>query len=192
MEYYEHLLLFAGVCIVTWFVFIYLWPRMLLSVYKRAALKKGFGDGPIPINTLYVQPQALFADPFLPLPPGSSNLMSYGTNRDTLYVCGWLDLRKGPLLLQVPDMAHRYYSVQLTDPANNTNFAYVGKRTTGTKAGRYLITGPHWKGTVPRGMRRISSPNNSVLVVGRVFVEDDSDLPTAHALAKQIQLEPLK
>ena len=88
-------------------------------------------------------------------------------------------------------MAGRYYSVQFTDPSNNTNFAYVGKRTTGTEAGDYLITGPGWKGAVPRGMAQISSPNNSVLVLGRVLVESDSDLSTAYNLAKQIQAVPL-
>lgn len=192
VEYYEHLLIFGGVCVATWFVVIYFWPRMLLYVYKRALLAKGFGDGPVPINTLYTQPQALFADPLrVSLPPGSSNLMSYGTNRDTLYVVGWLDVRNGPLILHVPAMAGRYYSVQFTDPANNTNFAYVGTRATGTQAGDYLITGPGWKESVPQGMAQISSPNNAVLVIGRVFVENDSDIPAAHALAEQIQLTPL-
>ena len=112
-------------------------------------------------------------------------------NRDTLITIGWLDLSKGPQILHVPDMAGRYYSVQFTDPSKNTNFAYVGKHTTGTDAGGYLISGPGWKGAVPRGMTQISSPNNSVLVIGRVFVESDSDLPTAYALARQIQLVPL-
>ena len=191
MMKYEHLLLFGAVCAATWLLVIYFWPRMLLYVYKRALLAKGFGGGPVPINTLYTQSQALFADPFASLPPGSSNLMSYGTNRETLYVCGWLDLSKGPLILHVPDMNDRYYSVQFTDPSNNTNFAYVGKRTTGTEAGDYLVSGPGWKGAVPQGTTQISSPNNSVLVVGRVFVENDSDLPTAYGLSKQIQLIPL-
>ena len=118
--------------------------------------------------------------------------MSSGTNRDTLYVVGWLDLAKGPQVLHVPDMAGRYYSVQFTDPSDGTNFAYVGKRTTGTGAGDYLMSGPGWKGTVSQGMAQISSPNNAVLVVGRVFVESDSDLPTAYGLAKQIQLTPLR
>jgi hypothetical protein len=188
---YEHLLIFGGVCVATWFLVTYFWPRMPLYVYKRALLVKGFGDGPVPINTLYTQPQALFADPFLSLPPGSSNLMSVGTNRDTLYVCAWLDLSKGALILHVPDMNGRYYSVQFTNPSYNTNFAYVGKRTTGTQAGDYLIVGPGWKGQMPSGMKHIASPNNSVLVIGRVFVENDSDLSTAYGLAKQIQLTPL-
>ncbi len=187
----EHLIIFGVVCVATWLLMTYLFPRLMLSIYKRATLSQGFGDGPIPVNTLYAQPQKLFADPLTPLPPGSSNLMSIGTNRDTLYTIGWLDLSKGPLVLHVPDMAGRYYSVQLTDPSKNINFAYVGKRTTGTKAGDYLITGPKWKGSVPQGMKQIPSPNNAVLLAGRVFVADDSDVATAYDLAKHIQVTPL-
>jgi hypothetical protein len=187
---YEHSLIFGGVCVATWFLFIYFWPRMLLYVYKRAILVKGGGDGPIPVNTLYTEPQALFADP-LHAPTSASKLMTTGVNHDTLPTVGWLDLRKGPLVLHVPDMNDRYYSVQFTDPSKNTNFAYVGTRATGTQAGNYLITRPGWKGQVPSGMTQISSPNNSVLVLGRVLVYSDSDLSTAYDLSKQIQLTPL-
>jgi hypothetical protein len=187
---YEHLLIFVSFMVVGWFLFIWFWPRMLLYAYKRAILVKGGGDGPIPVNTLYTEPQALFADPLHP-PASASKLLTTGVNRDTLLAVGWWDLGKGPQVLQVPNMAGRYYSVQFTDPSNNINFAYVGKRTTGTEAGDYLITGPSWKGAVPRGMAQISSPNNSVLVIGRVFVDSDSDLSTAYALTKQIQVVPL-
>lgn len=187
---YQHWLLFGGVCVVTWFVFIYFWPRLLLSVYKRAILVKGAGDGPIPVNTLYTEPQAVFADPLHTL-ASAPRVMTSGVNRDTLMTLGWLDLGQGPLVLHVPDMNARYYSVQFTDPSKNTNFAYVGKRTTGTQAGDYLITGRGWKGQVPNGMTQIASPNNSVLVFGRVLVESDSDLATAYALSKQLQLTPL-
>lgn len=64
-------------------------------------------------------------------------------------------------------------------------------RATGTEAGDFLISGPGWKGAVQRGMAQISSPNNSVAVIGRVFVANDDDLPIAHALARQIHLVPL-
>jgi hypothetical protein len=187
---YEHLLIFGSVMVAAWFLVIYFWPRMLLSVYKRAILVRGFGDGPIPVNTLYTEPQTLFADP-LHAPASASKLATTGVNRDTLMSAGWLDLSKGPQVLHVPDMAGRYYSVQFTDPSKNTNFAYVGKRATGTQAGDYLVSGPGWKGQAPGGMKQISSPNNSVLVFGRVLVESDSDLSTAYALSKQIQLAPL-
>jgi hypothetical protein len=186
----EDMLIFGSFMVAAWFLFIYFYPRMILYVYKRAILVKGFGDGPIPVNTLYTEPQTLFADPLHP-PTSASKLATTGVNRDTLYVCGWLDLSKGPQVLHVPDMNGRYYSVQFTDPSNNTIFAYVGKRTTGTEAGEYLITGPGWKGQVPNGIKRISSPNNSVLVFGRVLVESDNDLPTAYHLAEQLRLESL-
>jgi hypothetical protein len=188
---YEHLLIFGTVCVATWFLVLYLWPRMLLYVYRRAILVRGFGDGPIPVNTLYTEPQQLFAEPLAAQSAGSSNLMTVGVNHDTLAMAGWLDLARGPQVLHVPDMANRYYSVQFTDPSKNTTFAYVGKRTTGTAAADYLVSGPGWKGVVPQGMAQISSPNNSALVIGRVLVESDADLPTAYGLAKQIKLAPL-
>jgi hypothetical protein len=190
MTHIEHLLLFGSVMVAAWFLFTYFWPRMLLSVFKRAILVKGFGDGPIPVNTLYTEPQTLFADP-LHAPASASKLATTGVNRDTLLTAGWLELSRGPQVLHVPDMAGRYYSVQFTDPSDNTNFAYVGKRTTGTLAGDYLVGGPGWEGQVPSGMTQISSPNNAVLVLGRVLVESDSDLSTAYDLSKQIQLTPL-
>jgi len=118
-------------------------------------------------------------------------MLTVSVNHDTLATVGWLDLSKVPLVLHVPDMNDRYYSVQFTDPSKNTSFAYVGKRTTGTKVGDYLVSDPGWKGVVPQDMSQISSPNNSVLVIGRVLVESDNDLPTAYGLAKQIQLTPL-
>ncbi|MEO7001104.1 MAG: DUF1254 domain-containing protein [Ktedonobacterales bacterium] len=179
---------FVVVSVLVWalgtFVFLFLWPTFAYSAYKRAVLRHGLGGGPIPVNTLYAAPN-------LSTPAASNaSLLATGTD-DVLYVGGWLDLSIGPLVLHVPDMAGRYYSVQFTNPSDGADFAYVGKRTTGTAAGEYLISAPGWEGTVPQGMAQIASPNKSVLVVGRVFVESDSDLPTAYGLAKQIQLTSL-
>ncbi len=191
MPYYQHLLIIAVIVVVVWCLFIYIWPSLLLSVYKRAILVRGFGEGPIPVNTLYTEPEKLFAEPLAEHAALGSNLSTTGVNHDTLLTVGWLDLSKGPQVLHVPDMNDRYYSVQFTDPSKNTIFAYVGKRTTGTQAGDYLITGPGWNGTVPQGVKQISSPKNSVLIVGRVLVESDSDVTEAYALSKEIRLTPL-
>src|SRR5499425_1545553 len=151
---YAHWLIFGSVMVAAWFLFIYFWPRLMLSVYQRALLVKGFGDGPIPVNTLYTEPQKLFADPLHP-PASASKLATTGVNRDTLLTVGWLDLSSRPQVLHVPDFSGRYYSVQFTDPFN-IDFAYVGTRETGTQAGDYLITGPGWKGQVPKGVKRIA------------------------------------
>ncbi|UUT35158.1 DUF1254 domain-containing protein [Microbacterium elymi] len=88
-------------------------------------------------------------------------------------------------------MADRYFSVQFTDPSTSANFAYVGTRTTGSRAGDYLITGPGWTGIVPADMTRILAPGHAMLVIGRVFVADDADVPAAHALATQLRVTPL-
>jgi hypothetical protein len=183
----SELIPFGVVALLVWglgtVVFIYFWPRITYSAFKRA-VQRGLGGDPIPVNALYAVPK--LASPSAP----TSSLLATGTD-EVLYIGGWLDLSIGPQVLHVPDMAGRYYSVQFSDPSDGTNFAYVGKRTTGTEAGEYLISGPGWKGTVSPAMTLISSPNNSVLVIGRVFVDGAKDLPTAYGLAKQIQLTPL-
>jgi hypothetical protein len=192
---HKHLLTFGSVMVAAWalgtFLVIYFWPHLAYNVFERGIVDKGFGDGPIPVNTLYTEPQTLFAEPLASQSTSSSNLMTTGVNRDTLLTVGWLDLSKGPQVLHVPDIQGRYYSVQFTDRSDGTDFAYVGSRTTSTNAGDYLITGPGWKGAVPQGLAQISSPNNSVLVIGRVLVEGDADLSTGYALSKQVQLTPL-
>lgn len=192
---HKHLITFGSAVVVAWalgtFLFIYFWPHLVYNHFKKAILNHGGSTGPIPINTLYTEPEALFADPLhTSLPPGSSDLMSVGVNHDTLLTVGCLDLSKGPLVIHVPDFYGRYYSVQFTDPFN-IDFAYVGTRATGTQAGDYLITGPDWKGQVLSGMKQISSRNNSVLVIGRALVYSDRDLSTTYSLAKQIQIGPL-
>ena len=179
---------FVVVAVLVWglgtFAFIYVWPALTYSAFKRAIVQHGLGGGPIPLNTLYAVPTRVS--------PAASDasLLATGTD-DLLYLGGWLDLARGPLVLHVPDMAGRYYSVQFTDPSDGANFAYVGTRTTGTAAGAYLISGPGWTGTKSQGMTQIASPNKSVLVVGRVMVESESDLSTAYELGKQIRLTPL-
>ena len=159
-------------------------PPLIYNGIEKA-VQQGLGSGSaIPVNTLYTVPQ-------LASPSARSYLLRTGANTDTLYSAGWLDLKEKPLVLHVPEMNGRYYSVQLTDPKTGTDFAYVGSRTTGAQAGDYLITGPGWTGSVPPGMKRIPSPDNRVLILGRVLVENAGDLATAYGLSKQITLSVL-
>ncbi len=183
-----HLLTFVVTVLVVWGVgasaYIYFLPRFTYNRVQNTIVSgRGSGVPAIPINTLYTQPTLAS--------PTQSNSLESTENRDTLYTVGWLDLSKGPEVLHVPDMAGRYYVVQLTDPWG-TDFAYVGRRATGTQAGDYLISGPGWHGTIPNGVtKQIVAPNNTVLVIGRTLVESDSDLATVYGLAKQIQVTPL-
>jgi hypothetical protein len=172
------------VWIIGTFLFIYFWPSMTYSAYKRAILQDGMGGVPIPVNTLYAVPNRSS--------PAATNasMLATGTD-DVLYFGGWLDLSQGSQVLHVPEMDERYYSVQFTDPKDGADFAYVGTRTTGTQAGDFLVSGPGWKGSVPQGMQQISTPNNAVLVLGRAQVVSDNDVAACYALTKQFQLTPV-
>ena len=112
-------------------------------------------------------------------------------NNDTIYSIAHLDLGIGPLLLQVPDTAGRYYVLQFVDAWTN-DFAYVGSRATGTAAGRYLLTPPGWQGEVPAGAVRISCPTRVASIVGRwACCAGRGDLPSVAALQEQLVLAPL-
>jgi len=73
--------------------------------------------------------------------------------------------------------------IQLLDAYSNT-FAYVGRRTTGTKAGSYAVVPPGYKGSLPAGVKRIQSPTNLVWVLGRTLVQDAADMPSVAALMR--------
>lgn len=185
----EAILLLAEIAAVVWvlgaFAFIYFWPRITVGGFKRIFVGRGLGGGPIPVNTLYAVPESPSES------ASAGTVIATGTD-DLLYFGGWLDVKTRPRVLRVPEMGDRYYSVQFTDPSSGANFAYVGKRTTGTTPGAFLLCEPTWDGDTPAGMTRINVPHRTALLIGRVFVANEDDRPAAYALARQIQLTPLR
>jgi hypothetical protein len=112
-------------------------------------------------------------------------------NNDTLYSIAWLDLKTEPQVLSVPDSGSRYFVMQMAS-MDSDSFAYVGTRTTGSKANNYLIAGPEWQGEVPKGVQRLpASRTNSALIIGRTLVDGPDDLPAVHKLQDQYRLTPL-
>ena len=111
-------------------------------------------------------------------------------NNDTLYSMAQLDLSAGPLLLEVPDTAGRYYVLQFVDAWTN-NFAYVGQRATGTGAGKFLIVPPGWSGQGPEDATLIQSPTRVASIVGRWACAGEADLPGIHRLQDATKLSVL-
>jgi hypothetical protein len=101
-------------------------------------------------------------------------------NADTLYSLAFLDLRNGPVRVDVPDTDDRYYSLAFMDCYTN-NFAYVGRRTTGTRAGSYLVTGPH-AARGKSGPAVIAAPTADVLLLARILVRGPDDLDAVRRL----------
>jgi hypothetical protein len=113
-------------------------------------------------------------------------------NADTLYSTAWIDIGKEPYILHVPDEHGRFYLMPMLDGWTNV-FADPGKRTTGTAAADFAITGPDWKGTLPPGIKaEYKSPTNIVWVLGRTYSTGTSDdYAAVNAIQAQYKLTPL-
>jgi hypothetical protein len=165
------------------FVYVYEIPPLIYNGWEQGLLQKGIGSGSIPINTYSTAPNL-----FGPNSTESNHLLA-GAG-PTLYSGAVLDLSKGPEILSVPSMGGRYFDIEFVDTRGD-DFAYVGSRTTGGQSGNFLINGPGWQGTVPNGVVQISSPDNSVLLIGRVLVQNASEVSIAYSLSVQIHLTAL-
>jgi len=110
-------------------------------------------------------------------------------NNDTLYLMAPLDVSGGPLVLHTPDTADRYYVLQFIDPWTN-NFAYIGRRASGTGAADWLLAPPGYRGEVPDGTAVVELPNDVAIVVGRVQVDGEADLPAVHDVQDGFTITP--
>lgn len=155
-------------------VFTFAYPMVLMDVTRELMTQR------TPANTFSHKrtfPDATFTEVVSP-------------NADTLYSSAWLDLSSEPVILSVPDTRGRYYLMPLMDAWTNV-FAAPGKRTTGTRRGNFAITGPDWRGTLPKGVQEIRSPTSMVWLIGRTQANGKQDFPAVHRLQDQYRLTPL-
>jgi len=112
-------------------------------------------------------------------------------NADTLYTTAWVDVGEEPWVLSLPDANDRYYLFPMLDGWTNV-FEVPGKRTTGTGAQTYAITGPGWKGTLPAGVTEYKSPTSIVWLLGRIYCTGTpEDYAAVHKLQDEISIVPL-
>lgn len=112
-------------------------------------------------------------------------------NADTLYSTAWLDVGKEPYVLSLPDEKSRYFLMPMLSGWTDV-FEVPGKRTTGTDAQKYAITGPGWKGELPEGVKELKSPTSMVWILGRTYCTGTKeDYEAVHALQAQYSLVPL-
>lgn len=113
-------------------------------------------------------------------------------NSDTPYTFVGLDLRAEPMVLTVPRMEkNRYFVFQLLD-LYTYNFDYIGTRTTGNEGGHYLIAGPEWKGTTPKGITKVfHAETQFVSLVGRTQLFDPADLDNVKKIQAGYKVQPL-
>lgn len=122
-------------------------------------------------------------------PPASDHSV-VRMNLDTKYSWAWLDLSDGPVVLSVPNTDGRYYLMPLVDAWTNV-FASPGARTTGTKAGNFVITGPDWSGDTPEGMEVYKSPTSMVWIIGRTQTNGPADYAAVDKIQAGYKITPL-
>jgi hypothetical protein len=113
--------------------YVYLYSIMSMDV-SRKQFTNGTTDFKGPMNTFVNVPE---------YPPASFKAV-VRTNFDTLYSASWLDMTKEPVVISAPDTDGRYYLLPMLDMWTDV-FASPGWRTTGTKAGTFLVTPPGWR-----------------------------------------------
>lgn len=113
-------------------------------------------------------------------------------NSDTPYSFLGLDLRAEPVVITVPPIEkERYFSLQFID-LYTFNFAYIGSRATGNEGGNFLIAGPGWKGSTPKGIKKvIRSETELALVPFRTQLFNPDDMDNVKKIQAGYRAQPL-
>ena len=120
--------------------------------------------------------------------PGSRVITT--PNNDCLVSTVRIDLSGGPLMLNVPDITTRYFSVIFMD-AFTDNFFMIGTRATQGRGGKFLITPPGWHGTVAKPVTHIRANSVDLWMLVRILVNSPDEYPMINALQDLITIEPL-
>lgn len=110
-------------------------------------------------------------------------------NNDTFYMSAMVDLSE-PFVLTVPDTNDRYYVVNVFNMWHELEH-YVGRRVTGTKASKFVLVPPGWKGDLPADIKRLDVTTRKVWLWGRLRVTQGEDLKPLYQLQEKFTLRPL-
>lgn len=162
--------------------YVYAYPLVTMEVTRRVMTNVVAPEGThAPMGQLVRMreyPSAQFKDVTAP-------------NADTLYTTAWVDVSKEPWIISIPDMKDRFFLFPMLDGWTNV-FQVPGKRTTGTKAQTYAITGPGWAGKLPEGVTEYKSPTGMVWILGRIYCTGTTeDYKAVHEAQDQISIVPL-
>lgn len=158
--------------------FIYGYPMVDMTRQRFNETHRINPDQPVaaPVNTIAVYPHLL-------TPSTQGQLRA--PNSDTLYLNAWLDLSHGPLLLDVPAMGSRYYTLAFMDFYSAPH--HLGTRTNRGEARRYALLGPSG-GNVPDGYEAFRLPTDTVWMLGRIMAQGPADESEAKRLAQSIRM----
>ena len=145
---------------------------------------------------MVMRPQGAIDTPlnnFFHVPILADHTMQYGGSpyRDGLYSLAWVDLSRGPVVLEAPACGDRYVTIQLAEFYSDL-LGYVGGNFNDGKAQTCLIVPPGWEGDKPAGIDTVMpSTTPGVFTIARVSTPGGEDLAAARAIQAQCRLTPL-
>ncbi|WP_439367470.1 DUF1254 domain-containing protein [Bradyrhizobium sp. DASA03005] len=163
--------------------YVYFYPLITMDITRKQStnVEPGKESFKGPMNTFVNVPE---------YPPANYKVV-VRPNFDTLYSVSWLDTSKEPVVVSVPDTNGRFYLLPMLDMWSDV-FASPGWRTTGTKAGTFLITPPGWRPDLrekfaeefrlPKDTQRIDAPTPYVWVIGRTKTDGPPDYDAVHKI----------
>lgn len=159
--------------------FIYGYPIVDMLKQMHNETHRVSADQPVvaPVNSIVPYPHIL-------TPATQGQLRA--ANADTLYLNAWVDLSKGPVLVEVPEMGARYYTLAFMDLYAKP--FHLGTRTNGGKATRYALVGPSG-GDVPAGYQRFDLPTDKAWMLGRILADGKADEKRVIAIAKTFKMQ---
>ena len=101
---------------------------------------------------------------------------------DHLYTKAVIDLTSGPVVLEIPRVEARYFSIHITDQEHYTIYDEIHP------VGTYVFVRKGKEGQVPEGAKVIESPGDYPHLFIRTQVKTQEDRPNALAVQKQIRL----
>src|SRR5215813_10831311 len=108
-------------------------------------------------------------------------------NSSTPYIAAYTDLRKGPVVLEVPAASTEGSLYGQVVDAWQVTIADVGPSGLDQgKGGTYLFTPPDFKGTVPPGYLHIASPNYRIAFAFRSVPASGKSIAEAYSYAKRL------
>ena len=162
--------------------YVYAYPLVMMDVTKDVLTATATAGE-------YSAPMNQFARIRTYVSPDFKNVVRISVN--SLWSFASVDLDSEPMIVSLPDMDGRYIVMQALNMWTD-DFAEVGTRTNGGKAGKYLIAGPKWNDAAPKdvdGVYRCTTRYAWVLV--QMAAGSPADFPAIHAKQDQLKITPL-
>ena len=116
-------------------------------------------------------------------------------NSTTLYGNGFIDLTEGPVIIEMPEITDRYFSLQIMDQYG-IFYMMVGNQFNGTDAQNYVITPPGYTGDLPEGFPTTNvipatSKTGFLFIRMAVLTGDEKDIATINGYQDAVTLTPM-